>query len=142
VKILEEGQQFTGWAGETPYYLIINTEDSRHFLLDLDEPGWMSERDGLMREPGEWILVAKRGSESLDGVPVLVVRVQDGEQPYYTKRTVGIAVGPGAGRQIAVYGIGKKKPDGETYRMWVLPNGIVCCGDDVDTIATSILKNM
>ena len=141
MKILDEGGLFSGWAGDTPYFVVIKTGGGM-CLIDLDESGWMSEREGLMRAPGEWILFAKRDVNSLDGVPILVVIVHDGDQPYYTKRTIGIAVGPGAGREIAVYGIGKKRLDGQTDRMWVLPNGIVCSGDDVDIIATGMLKSM
>lgn len=139
MKILREGQPFTGWAGESPFFLVITTEDGGH-MVDVDEPGWMSEVPGLMRAPGEWLLVAKRVHDRPDGVPVLVMRVSEGEQPYYSRHTVGIAVGPGSGGEMVVYGIGKKRLDGHTDRMWTLPTGTVCAGDDVDKIVVDILQ--
>jgi hypothetical protein len=145
VKILRGNEQgmepFTSWAGETPFYVIIEAANGARFVIDLDEPGWMSEIDGLMRLPGTWVLMVKRFHDRPDGVPMLAVVVGEGDQPYYTKHTVGIAVGPGAGGTLAAYGIGKKRLDGTTERMWIMPNGVVCSGDDVDIIGVEMLQS-
>jgi len=141
VKIFGPDDVFTGWAGETPYFLVINTMDPKQSnIVDLDEAGWMWERDGLMRATGEWVLVAKRDISSMQGTPIIAIRVLDGEQPYYTKRHIGMMMG-GAG-ELMVYGIGKKRVDGHVDRLWILPNGIICAGDDVDIIGVNILKGI
>jgi len=141
VKIFNQSDEFTGWAGETPYFLVINTMDPKQTnIVDLDEAGWMWERDGLMRATGEWVLVAKRDISSMQGTPIIAIRVLDGEQPYYTKRHIGMMMG-GAG-ELMVYGIGKKRVDGHVDRLWILPNGIICAGDDVDIIGVNILKGI
>ena len=131
--------EFTGWSGDTPYFLVINTVDPKESLyIDLDEPGWMSERQGLMRAEAEWVLAAKRTNDSIDGVPVVAMRVLPGEQPYYTHRHVGIVYPVGV--EVQCYGIGKKRLDGHVDRLWILPNGIVCPGDDVDIIGSNIAR--
>lgn len=141
MKIFSPGDPFLGWAGETPYFLVINTGTPPvSNIVDLDEAGWMWERDGLMRAAGEWLLVAKRDNASLDGVPILAIRVLEGEQPYYSKRHIGTIMG--AEGEILCYGIGKKRNDGHVDRLWILPNGVICGGDDVDIIAVNILKRM
>ena len=141
MKIFNQSDEFTGWAGETPYFLVINTMDPKQTnIVDLDEAGWMWERDGLMRATGEWVLVAKRDISSMQGTPIIAIRVLDGEQPYYTKRHIGMMMG-GAG-ELMVYGIGKKRVDGHVDRLWILPNGIICAGDDVDIIGVNILKGI
>ena len=137
---------FTGWAGENPYFLVINTDDPvESWVVDLDEYAWMSQHPDLMRAPGEWVLAAKRDVDSHPlvagaSVPVIAIRVAPGEQPYYTKRWVGIAYP--AGGQLPLYGIGKKRLDGHVDRLWILPNGIIVPGDDGDVIATRMLKAM
>ena len=138
MKIFENnsGVEFTGWAGDNPFFLAINV-GGQSLIVDLDEPGWMWEREGLMRETGEWVLVAKNDANAALGTMVLSIRVLDGEQPYYTKRHFGSLL---AGGEIVVYGIGKKRLDGHVDRMWILPNGVICAGDDVDIIAPNILR--
>lgn len=133
---------WTGWAGETPYFLVINEGPtngpvSDSWAIDLDEPGWTDSP--LMRVEGEWVLVAKQAVDSVAGTPVLAMRVLPGEQPYYHKRHVGIAYGPGSG-EVEFYGIGKKRLDGHVDRLWIMPNGIIVPGDDGDIIATRMLK--
>ena len=138
--------EFTGWAGENPYFLVINTDDPPgNWIIDLDEYAWMSQEPGLMRAPGEWVLIAKRDVNShplIPGMsqPIIAIRVAPGEQPYYTKRWVGIAYP--AGGQLPLYGIGKKRLDGHVDRLWILPNGIIVPGDDGDVIATRMLKSL
>lgn len=140
MKIAREGHPFTGWAGESPFFLVITTSDGVH-VVDVDEPNWMGEIPGLMRATGEWMLVAKRAHDRPDGMPMLVMLVADGEQPYYSRHTTGIAIGPAAGSEMVTYGIGKKRKDGHTDRMWVLPTGTVCPGDDVDKIVVDIMQS-
>lgn len=134
-----------GWAGETPFFLMINEgptngPTTHEWVVDLDEPGWHSDRPDLMRVEGEWVLVAKRDATHLYGSPVLALRVLPGEQPYYIKRTVGVIYGTADGGQILLYGIGKKRLDGHVDRLWILPNGVIVPGDDGDIIATRMLK--
>ena len=89
-----------------------------------------------MREPGVWALVSKAMGRAL-----LVVRVYPGDQPYYTARHVGIA-GSGGTNEVTAYGIGKKQADGQMVRVWILPNGVVCGGDDVDDLGIALVKQM
>lgn len=143
MKIMRKGDQFGGWAGDNRFFLAINLAGTvnESIVIDLDEPGWMSEDPGLMRAPGEWLLVAKGEPNSLRGsVPCLAMVVMPGEQPYYTMHHVGLASG-GSG-EILIPGIGKKRADGHVDRLWLLPNGIVCAGDDADIIGVNILKAM
>ena len=143
MKILRSGQEFTGWAGDNRFFLVINPAGTvnQSIVIDLDEPGWMSEEPDLMRAPGEWLLVAKGEPNSLRGsVPCLAMIVLPGEQPYYTLRHMGLA--SGSGGEILIPGIGKKRADSHVDRLWLLPNGIVCSGDDVDIIGVNILKAM
>lgn len=132
-------EKFTGWAGNNPFFLMIGTDEPKQTLIvDLDEWGWMREREGLMRATGEWLLVAKRDATSLQGVPVLAVKVFPGEQPYYVRRHVG-ALGNSISEVVA-HGIGKKRTDGHTDRLWVFPNGIVCGGDDVNVFGSQMVR--
>lgn len=130
---------------ESPYMLLIDVEEQqtglivRHFV-DLDEPGWMSERPELLRCASDWVLCARTGPSQFDYVPVLAMTVLDGEEPYYAKRHIGVMYG-GKG-EIIIHGIGKKSRDGSMQRMWILPNGIVVPSDDCDVIVSRILKNM
>ena len=85
--------------------------------------------------------------------------VYTGDQPYYVKRHVGqIGMASGEGRALVVHGIGKKVPavyrEGKTKRskvlvspertdrIWVLPSGAVCGGEDVEAIALAALSMM
>ena len=122
------------WHGDNPYYLIIQTTQHGNTVIDLDETGWVAKYADLMREPGAWLLNPKEFYNT-----VAIVLVNPGEQPYYTKRHVGIAFG-GSG-ETSAYGIGKKRNDGHTDRIWVLPNGLICAGDDVEDIALALIKS-
>ena len=132
-----------GWDGETPYFLVINTGPTsgpidQSFIVDLDHHGWHEEAGSLMRDEAEWLLVAKRDHVSLAGNPVIALRVLPGEQPYYTKKIVGIVRG-GSG-EMWLYGIGKKRLDGHVDRLWILPNGIIVGGDDGELFAVRMMK--
>jgi len=120
------------WQGDNPFYLTIQTTDG-NTIVDLDKPGWVKENEHLMRETGAWMLNHKYAR-----MTVAIILVHEGEQPYYTARHVGIAFG-GTG-EIVAYGIGKKRLDGHVDRIWVLPNGVICAGDDVEPIALAFIK--
>ncbi len=124
------------WQGPNPFYLIISPRDGEGAVIDLDETGWATLHADLMRLPGTWLLVHKEGQRA----PLMVI-VYEGEQPYYTARHVGVT-GSGGGNEITAYGIGKKLTDGHVLRLWTMPNGIVCGGDDVDDIGVRIVKTM
>lgn len=127
--------EYNGWHGPNPYYLIIATQDE-NVGVDLDESGWMTKYAFALRLAGQWILVHKE-----TGHQSLIVKVSDGEQPYYTARHVGIT-GGGGSNEITAYGIGKKCVDGHVERLWVLPGGTVCGGDDVDQLGILMVKRL
>lgn len=124
------------WEGPTPYYLMIvsNRETDESVTIDLDVSQWATTHAAWMRRPAVWFLIHKEHQSS-----ALTVWVHEGEQPYYTARHVGIT-GSGGGREITAYGIGKKKANGEMVRLWVMPNGFVCGGDDVDDLGVRMVK--
>lgn len=137
------------FAGDNPYVLIVVTSDETA-LIDLDETGWAKRYGHLMRAPGRWILGRKT-----DSTPILTLAVSDGEQPYYTSHVVGVALLPPpdalgmttsqaldlrSRSEIRAYGIGKKRLDGHVDRMWILPSGAICTGDDVDVLGEEIAK--
>lgn len=128
------------WLGDNPFFLVINLRAGGQRVIDLNEFDWMKTHADLMREPGEWILVRKAPDGSEGGIPALAVLVHDGDQPYYTRLRVGALQGPGAGHETVLHGIGKKRSDGVTERLWILPNGIVCAGDDAAEIGALINK--
>lgn len=133
------------WSAENPYMLMIDVADKstgtvlRH-VVDLDEPGWMSEKPELMTVESEWVLLRRTGGGAFNNVPVLAMSVLSGEEPYYAKRHIGVMYG-GKG-EFVIHGIGKKARDGAMHRMWILPNGIVVPSDDCDVIVSRILKQM
>lgn len=123
------------WNGENPYYLLTvgdETSPVKYQRIDLDEPGWSAKYDEWMRQPGEWHLVRKED----DGV-ALSVRVFPDEQPYYTSRVFGSTTT--GDRLLRAYGIGKKQADGTMMRLWILDNGQICGGDDVDVFGIDAL---
>lgn len=121
------------WSDANPYWLQIWRPEGIKQDIDLGESGWMRTYAEWMRGRARWMMVDKQTGRS-----VFVLDVFDGEQPYYTARHVGIA-GSGGSNEIIAYGIGKKRLDGHTDRLWVLPTGEVCAGDDVDTLGHSIV---
>lgn len=122
-----------GWKDDNPYYLLI-ADDDEGVEVDLGESGWLTRYREWLRRPGLWALVRKATSET-----ILVVQVLPGEQPYYTARHVGVT-GSAGGNEIIAYGIGKKAIDGTMTRLWVMPGGMVCGGDDVDTLGVRLVK--
>ena len=121
------------WHGDNPFFLVIELDDHSegNVGIDLDQGGWHSEHAGHMRAPGVWWLYSKQTQS-----PVACLVVQEGEQPYYVKHHVGNLM---AGGEMVAHGIGKKCVDGSMVRVWLLPNGFVCGGDDVDLIAARML---
>ena len=119
------------WHGDNPYYLLcinsgLSPEDKSYQKIDLDEPGWATTYAEFMRpKSGDWHLVRKDDQ----GVALSMV-VFEGEQPYYTSRVFGNTTSP---TLIRAYGIGKKLHDDTVMRLWILENGQICGGDDVDT---------
>jgi hypothetical protein len=130
----DEIVQLPDWNGESPFFLVIelaDKPDTGHLGIDLDTP-WMTEHADKLRLPGTWWLFSKTTSR-----PVMGVVVHPGDQPYFTRHHVGNLM---AGRELVAYGMGKKCADGTLVRNWFLPNGVICGGDDVDTIASRMLE--
>jgi hypothetical protein len=123
-----------GWQGDFPFFLVIEPEDRSggNVGIDLDEPGWVDANRDLMRAPGTWLLYLKESQR-----PLFCIIVEPGDQPYFTRHHVGNLM---AGSNIMAVGIGKKSHNGEMTRLWLLPNGMVCGGDDVDIIASRMLR--
>lgn len=123
------------WHGENPFYLLIVGKEypGQHAKIDLDEYQWATIYADYMRMPGEWHLVRKAD----DGVALSII-VLDGEQPYYTSRVFGS--NKTGDRVVRAYGIGKKQFDDSMVRIWVLENGLVCGGDDVDIFGPNVLQ--
>jgi len=128
-----------GWADNNPVYLLIVARDDAGGFqeIDLGERGWLTKYADWMRRVSTWHLVDK-----LTGHIKLIMPVHWDEQPYYVARHVGMA-GAGGSREITAYGIGKKrKIEGHavTERLWLMPDGTVCGGDDVDFLGIEIVK--
>lgn len=125
------------WADDNPFYLLIVQDETQLTTIDLGEFGWSKTYKKLMRQPAEWYLVRKDSQ----AIPISMV-VRQGEQPYYVCRHIGVA-GSGGGNEVKAYGIGKKRKVGsrwQTDRLWVLENGQVCGGDDVEPFALKLLQ--
>jgi hypothetical protein len=104
-------------------------DDDKHVLfVDVDEPGWATTHADWMRKPGWWLLRRK-----VNSAVVLAVRVNDGDQPYYVARHVGFA-STTVTSEVTAYGVGKKCADGSMVRLWVMSDGVVVGGEDVDDL--------
>ena len=124
-----------GYSGESPFFLILELDEkpaSGNVGIDLDTP-WFTTHAEHLRKPATWWLVHKQTRQ-----PVMGLIVHEGDQPYFTKHHVGNLM---AHRELIAYGMGKKCADGTMVRNWILPNGIVCGGDDVDIIASRMLEH-
>lgn len=126
-----------GWWDGNPYYLLIALNDDRFAEIDLGQPGWATTYADFMRAPGKWHLVQKT-SQLVSGI----VLVSEGDQPYYTAHHVGFtsAIEGGPKGETIVYGIGKKRRDGQVDRLWFFSNGAVGLGEDVDPLGAEMLK--
>jgi len=123
------------WQGDSPFFLVIEpaVRGEGNLGIDLDEAGWMTTHAEWMRKPGTWLLYHKETAK-----PLFCVVVEEGDQPYFTKRHVGNLM---AGSEVVAFGIGKKGRDGTMTRLWLLPNGLACGGDDVDIIGARMLAH-
>jgi hypothetical protein len=132
---LAETSEVPGWKGDSPFFLVIapddRTREGGNIGIDLDEGGWIARHAEVMRIPSTWWLHLKQ-----TGMPLFCLVVEEGDQPYFTKNHVGNLM---AGSEIVSIGIGKKGKDGTMTRLWILPNGVVCGGDDVDIISSRML---
>ena len=126
-----------GWLGPNPYYLMIVLDSGRHAEIDLDQHQWMSFFASYLRAPGQWYLVRKT-----DRVILATMLVHEGEQPYYVAKHVGFTSVSNSGPEgeTTNYGIGKKRVDGHVDRIWIMANGCVTLGDDVEHISLTLLK--
>jgi hypothetical protein len=124
----------TKWADDNPWYLHIVRPNAAEQIIDLGEYQWATTYAEWMRGRSRWYLVRKA-----DNFPVLVIDVGDDDQPYYTARHIG-KIGSGGTNQIIAYGIGAKRYDGVIDRLWILPGGMVCAGDDVDGLGIAIVE--
>lgn len=121
------------WSGPNPYYLILVLKDQGVEKVDLDETGWIAKLGDKMRAEGVWHLVRKASDSVVFSMVVL-----EGEQPYYVARHVGTASAAGS-NEVVCYGIGKKLPDGSVVRGWILPNGQITLGDNVELFARGMI---
>ena len=117
------------WQGSNPYYLMLVFEDVA-VTVDLDRRGWIADLGELMRKEGTWHLFRKEPRSVVFSMAVL-----EGEQPYYVARHIGRV----PGGEVTCYGIGKKRLDGHSDRLWVLPNGQVVGGDDAELFARGMI---
>lgn len=122
----------TEWADENPFFLLLAAPDD-HVQIDIGERGWMKTYANWMRRPCNWHLCLKANNRVM-----LSVKIYEGDQPYYTARHVG-AVGSGGSNETTCYGIGKKQANGDMVRLWLMPNGVVVGGDDVDPFGLDIV---
>jgi len=126
------------WQGDNPYFLVVVPAGAEPQTIDLDEPGWSKKHFYFMRCEGTWHFFHKGM-----GALVFSMVVWEGEIPYYTAKHIG-TFAPSERRELIAYGIGKRRRDPchewHFDRMWILPNGQVCMGDDVETLARPLLS--
>lgn len=131
----------THWSGDKPFYVLIINK-SQPTIIDLDVKDWaqIPKIKRLLRAEATWHLIAKNGNAI-----VFTMVVRKGEQPYYTERhfrrtTLALVEDQQVDQPRAdAFGIGKKRLDGHTDRMWVFTDGQVCMGDDVDILGNAKL---
>jgi hypothetical protein len=124
---VEQPSPKSDWVGDSPFWLMCQTPADGNVGIDIDVPGWIEQHKELMRSPGTWFLMDKRRSK-----PIFSVVMAEGDQFYFSKHHVGNLM---AAREVLCYGIGKKQADGSKVNLWLLPNGMVCGGGDVDILA-------
>jgi hypothetical protein len=122
--------------GDTPVFLTISLADGTTVTINLDESGWAKTYADYLRVRSIWTLIRKDGSQ-----PPLMLLVDDGDQPYFVSRHVGM-LGSGGSNETIARGIGKKAADGTMTRIWSFDNGITCGGDDVDRIGELIVRSL
>jgi len=156
------------WADDNPYFLIMvalerNPDGSLDTLtLDLGEQGWETTHADWLHRAAEWYLC-----EKVDPQRAIVGQiVYEGEHPYYVKRHIGqMELNTGRHRALVAHGIGKKVPaayetymehdargeevvrrrkirDKRTDRLWILPHGLICGGEDIEKMALAVVSTM
>lgn len=133
------------WQGDRPYFLLIRQyidDMPSSTVVDLDESTWMETYAHLMRVPGVWMLCDKERSQQTGvPVPIFIIQVEEGEQPYFVLKHVKLGLlGGGDQAETLCWGIGKKRRDGFVDRLWLLPNGSVTVGEDVYWVADRMNK--
>lgn len=119
-----------------PFDLMLVDDQQKVQFIDVEEHQWATTYADWMRRPGYWLLRHKETSRIM-----LAVRVNPGDQPYYTARHVGVT-GSGGSNEVTCYGIGKKCADDTMVRLWIMPDGAVVGGDDVDDLGVLMVKAM
>ena len=131
------------WRGDNPYFLAIRQygPERSTTVIDLDSP-WLTEHADLMRVPGSWMLCSKKASEAAGVlVPIIVKQVEEGEQPFYAKRHIGVvSMGGSQGIESVSHGIGVKERDGRVDGVFILPNGSLTTDDDVYWVGDKMNK--
>lgn len=126
-----------GWAGDQPYFLVFEPADGvgGNVGIDVDVDGWIEGNRDTFRRPGLWFLLDKR-----TGGPVLAIPTVDGDQFFYHRHHVGI-IGNEATASVPVQVVGRKRADGSTDRLWLMPNGLVMTGEEaeVDPVASRLI---
>lgn len=121
------------WAGETPVYLIVVPSGKEPVLIDLDAPEWRTTHAETLASQATWHLMHK-----VTGL-VFTLIAWEHEKAYYVARHIGRGLTSEYRAELVAYGIGKERADGHFDRLWLLPNGQICAGDDVEQLAISIL---
>lgn len=119
------------FVGDSPFWLAHQPPGGAPVGIDVDTPGWIADNIDRMRSPGTWFLMHRR-----TGRPMFSVLLREGDQFYFAKRHIGNLM---AAREVLCYGIGKKQADGQKVNLWLMPNGVVCGGDDVDVLAARMI---
>lgn len=122
------------YAGDSKFFLVFTPAiagPEGNVGIDVDVSGWIEEHKALFRTPGTWFLVDKDS-----GAVIFCVLLGEGDQFFYTKRHTGNLMG---GRENISVGMGKKQADGTEVKLWLMPNGMVCGGEDVDEVAVRLL---
>ena len=128
---MSDFKEGTAWDGESPFFLVFERGPADNVGIDIDTPGWIEANKDLFRAPGVWLMMIKASRR-----PVFAVVLDEGDQFFFVKRHTGNLM---AGREVISYGMGKKTADGLPVNLWLLPNGTVCGGDDVDLLASRML---
>ncbi len=150
------------WVDDNPYFLLLVAMEKKEdgtqesLILDVGLTGWMVTYADWLRRPAEWYLCEKVDPQRA----IAAQLVYDGDKPYYLKRHIGqMQLGTGRHRSIEVHGIGKRVPavyrtgkrknsspvlvtPERTDRIWIMPHGVVCGGEDVEKLALTIVSTM
>ena len=128
------------WHGKNQYFLMfltaVKAEQPTIEIIDLDRSGWKKDQGWIFRAVGELYLVRKEKQ-----AVVFSVHLNPGDQGFYAAHHVGMASGVGVTQnEVVVYGIGKKRANGNMDNLWIMPWGQVCSGIDHDYFGLEGLK--